>query len=81
MLASQIVVPLDGTDLSERAIPVARDIADRYAVDGIHLDYIRYPGPDTSHDATSDGRFYTQPPGQDRADWQRAQVKATVAGV
>jgi nucleotide-binding universal stress UspA family protein len=29
VLASQIVVPLDGTDLSERAIPVARDIAER----------------------------------------------------
>ncbi len=33
-------------EVREYVASVAADIARRYAVDGIHLDYIRYPGPD-----------------------------------
>ncbi len=57
---------------------VAADIADNYEVDGIHLDYIRYPGPQYSHDATSVARYDALGGGQDRGDWQRDQVVDTV---
>lgn len=36
---------------------VAREIALRYAVDGIHLDYIRAPGAPTGYDPTTRARF------------------------
>lgn len=58
---------------------VAADIARRYAVDGVHLDYIRYPGSQYSHDATSEARWAAD--GGDWGDWQRGQVVATAAGV
>ena len=63
----------------ERVAAVAKDIADHYAVDGIHLDYIRYPGSQYSHDAVSEAAFSRQ--SLSWADWQREQVKQTVAGV
>ncbi|MBN2360843.1 MAG: family 10 glycosylhydrolase [Deltaproteobacteria bacterium] len=60
---------------------VVEDIVSRYQVDGIHLDYIRYPGPSYSHDGVSDQR-YTEAHDADasltRAEWQRQQVSATV---
>jgi uncharacterized lipoprotein YddW (UPF0748 family) len=63
---------------------VAGEIAELYEVDGIHLDYIRYPGRDYCHDAVSEARFseaLALDPGLSRADWQRSQVEATVAKV
>jgi uncharacterized lipoprotein YddW (UPF0748 family) len=36
---------------------IAREIATRYAVDGIHLDYIREPGPFAGLDADARARF------------------------
>lgn len=36
---------------------VVREIASRYPVDGIHLDYIRHPGVDVGYDPTSRARF------------------------
>lgn len=36
---------------------VVLDIVGRYAVDGVHFDYIRLPGRDYSYDAVSRGRF------------------------
>jgi len=61
-----------------RVAQVSADIASRYAVDGIHLDYIRYPAPSTSRDAVSRSRY---DPSRSWEDWQRDQVVATVAGV
>ena len=61
-----------------RVAEVALDITSRYAVDGIHLDYVRYPGQDYSHDPTSESLYDSS---LSWADWQREQVKATVAGV
>lgn len=58
---------------------VAADITRHYAVDGVHLDYIRYPGAQYSHDPVSEARWSMD--GGDWADWQRAQVVATAAGV
>lgn len=38
-------------------VAVAREIAERYPVDGIHLDYIRHPSIEVGWDATSRARF------------------------
>ncbi len=59
---------------------VAADITRRYAVDGIHLDFIRYPGLKWSHDTTS-LRVFGLDPKTNRAAWdtfRRAQVTAAV---
>ncbi len=64
----------------ERLAAVAKEIATRYPVDGIHLDHIRYPGPEHGYDLGSlaaweeDGR-------PDFGDWRRQQVNKAVAGV
>ncbi len=60
-------------------LSVAADIVNRYDVDGIHLDYIRYPAKESSCDPISEAVYgaacfadsgYT--------DWQRAQINGTV---
>ncbi len=61
-----------------RIAAVAADIDARYDVDGIHLDYIRYPKATYSFDAASKARWDGQ---SDRAEWQREQVKETVRRV
>jgi uncharacterized lipoprotein YddW (UPF0748 family) len=63
---------------------VAEDILKNYDVDGIHLDYIRYPGVQYSHDAISEAAFadaQAQDPNLTWEDWQRRQVNLTVEGV
>jgi uncharacterized lipoprotein YddW (UPF0748 family) len=49
---------------------VAADVARRYAVDGIHLDRIRYPGTAWSHDTTS-LRLFGRDPAADPAGWEQ----------
>jgi uncharacterized lipoprotein YddW (UPF0748 family) len=63
-----------------RLARVAADIARRYAVDGIHLDHIRYPGPGFGHDMASlaDWESEGKP---DFDDWRRAAVVRAVAAV
>lgn len=68
-------------EVRQRLADVARDIADQYEVDGIHLDYIRYPGADYSHDAVSETRYAADDLGLGWADWQREQVDEAVQGV
>lgn len=55
---------------------VIMDVVQRYDVDGIHLDRIRYPSPETSHDAVSEARFagIGNPGKLGWEDWQRAQI-------
>ena len=63
----------------DHLIAVATDLATRYDIDGIHLDYIRYGGENTSCDPVSAARYGAacfSNPGY--ADWQRAQVNGTV---
>ena len=60
---------------------VASDIVTHYAVDGIHLDYIRYPGPEYSHDDASLAAYADSGGALDYGDWQREQVTATAAAV
>jgi uncharacterized lipoprotein YddW (UPF0748 family) len=62
---------------------VAADVARRYAVDGIHLDFIRYPGTKWSHD-TASLRVFGQNPATNAAAWdqfRRDQVSAAVREV
>lgn len=55
---------------------VILDVVKRYDVDGIHLDRIRYPGPQYSYDKISRHRFFTRgnPNLKEWADWQREQL-------
>ncbi len=64
----------------DRLAAVAHDISVRYRVDGIHLDYIRYPGPEYGHDLESLSAW--EAAGRpDFADWRRSAVTAAVGAV
>jgi uncharacterized lipoprotein YddW (UPF0748 family) len=67
---------------------VAADVVRRYAVDGIHLDRIRYPGPSWSYDEPSLAAFRTRtgraPALGNDPEWdafRREQINATVRAV
>jgi len=65
-------------------ISVCQDILTNYNVDGLHLDHIRYAGPDFSHDPISEAAFAAAQvldPDLTWADWQRAQVTGLVAQI
>lgn len=70
--------------LDDHMMAVASDIVQRYDIDGLHLDRIRYAGSGTSCDPVSRERsgvdcFTTPPNGYaSYQDWQRAQVNGTV---
>jgi len=67
-------------DVRARLAAVAKEIATQYAVDGIHLDHIRYPGPEHGHDLGSLAAW--EEDGQpDFGDWRRTQVNKAVAEV
>lgn len=55
---------------------VIMDVVKRYDVDGIHLDRIRYPGPEYSYDEVSRERFFGRgnPTKLEWTDWQREQL-------
>ena len=66
-------------------ISIASDIVERYKIDGIHFDYIRYPeGSEDmhySHDSVSVARYNSMdgnPQNLQWADWQRIQVNTLV---
>jgi uncharacterized lipoprotein YddW (UPF0748 family) len=64
----------------ERLQKVAADIDARYDVDGIHLDYLRYPGPKYGHDLASLAAW--QDDGQPNFDdWRRLQVQEATVDV
>ncbi len=68
----------------EHVVAVCRDILARYAVDGLHLDYVRYAGPEHAGDPVSNQAYQEalrHDPGLSRADWQRAQVTELVRRV
>jgi uncharacterized lipoprotein YddW (UPF0748 family) len=67
-------------EVRTRLARVAADITRRYAVDGIHLDRIRYPGTRWSHDPTSVAAF-GRTPSDDPSAWaqfRRDLVSLTV---
>jgi uncharacterized lipoprotein YddW (UPF0748 family) len=65
-------------------LAVARDLATRYDIDGLHLDHIRYGGINVSCDPVSEAAagvncFGNPPAGfASYGNWQRAQVNGTV---
>ena len=70
--------------VSDRVVAVCKDLLERYELDGLHLDYIRYAGPEYSTDPVSNQAYAeaaARQPGLSRADWQRAQVTALVTRV
>ncbi len=56
-------------EVRHRLAAVAADVARRYAVDGIHLDRIRYPGEDWSYDAAS-LREFGMDPAKHKEEWK-----------
>lgn len=70
--------------VGDRVVAVTKDLLTRYPLDGIHLDYIRYSGPEYSEDPVSNAAYAAakaKNPGLTRDDWQRAQVTAVVERV
>ncbi len=73
-------------ELHEHVAGVVTDIASRYAVDGVHLDYVRYDGPQWGYHPRALQRFTTEtgyqgvPAPAERVwgDWRRAQSRAIV---
>ncbi len=66
-------------DMDEHLAAVAKDIVTRYAVDGVHLDLVRYPGRGYSYDPTTEAAL--APGTVSRADWQRARVTQLVSRI
>jgi uncharacterized lipoprotein YddW (UPF0748 family) len=71
-------------EVREHLRSVAEDLLSAYAVDGLHLDYIRYPGPGYSYDPLGEEAYAIDlqaRPGLAHADWQREQVDDSVRQV
>jgi uncharacterized lipoprotein YddW (UPF0748 family) len=63
----------------DHILAVTADLVQRYDLDGLHLDHVRYAGKNTSCDPTSAMRYGRACDFNDQyADWQRQQVNATV---
>ncbi|BBM86813.1 family 10 glycosylhydrolase [Candidatus Uabimicrobium amorphum] len=62
---------------------VIRDLVTRYDIDGLHLDRIRYPGPQYSHDKPTVQRFrsHGNPNHHSWQDWQREQLNKFINDV
>jgi uncharacterized lipoprotein YddW (UPF0748 family) len=68
----------------EHIVSVCQDIVTNYDVDGVHLDNIRYAGPEFSHDPISEATFAQAQifdPDLIWEDWQRAQVTHLVGQI
>lgn len=68
--------------VEEHIVTTALDLLNRYDLDGLHLDLVRYAGADYSCDPRSEERWgapcFTK---GDYADWQRAQVTRLVSRI
>jgi uncharacterized lipoprotein YddW (UPF0748 family) len=62
-------------------ISVCQDIVDNYAVDGLHLDNVRYAGSQYSQDPVSLSRYAPVSDTMSYADWQRLQVTELVSRI
>lgn len=68
----------------ERIVAVARELVERYPLDGLHFDYIRYDDRMYSYDPASliaYANAAANTPGLTYADWQRAHVTALLQRV
>ena len=67
-------------EVQDRIVSVATDILSRYALDGIHLDLVRYAGPSYSYDPfsnTAAGTTRTLA----RDQWQRDRISSLVSRI
>ncbi len=62
-------------------ISVCQDIVSHYAVDGLHLDNVRYAGPQYSQDPTSLARYASVSNTMAYSDWQRSQVNGLISRI
>lgn len=62
-------------EVREHVVEVVADIGERYDVDGIHLDYLRYPGRTFGYDEASRQAAGDAP---DFDDWRRQAIRETV---
>ncbi len=68
--------------VQDQIAAVGYDIVSRYYVDGLHLDYVRYPGWEYSRDPLTlqaVAQAQALEPGLDRKEWQRRQVNHLVS--
>ena len=69
--------------VADHVVAVTNDIVNRYAVDGVHLDYIRYAGPQYSCDPFGEGTFgadcFSASPAWE--DFQRQQISNLVGRI
>ncbi len=64
-------------DVIEHTLQLAWYLVENYNVDGVHFDYIRYPGSQYSYDDSSLARFYSSSGNPDNLtwpNWQRQQI-------
>ena len=67
--------------VADHIAAVVDDLLSQYKVDGLHLDYIRYAGPDYSFDPKSETAYAEAKalaPSLTRAEWQRQQISRLV---
>lgn len=63
-------------------LAAATELVQKYDVDGVHLDRIRYPGQTYSFDPASNAAYAALPaPKPTREDWQRSNVSQTVGEI
>lgn len=67
------------TYFDEHLLSIAVDLVQRYDVDGLHLDHIRYANNDSSCDPVSAARYGQSCfNGSGYSEWQRRQINGTV---
>ncbi|MFT5196803.1 MAG: uncharacterized lipoprotein YddW (UPF0748 family) [Candidatus Promineifilaceae bacterium] len=64
--------------LDDHLLAVTADLINRYDIDGIHLDHIRYGAQGASYDPVSNQAYALEDHLYTREDWQRRQVNGTV---
>lgn len=67
--------------VANHIISVCQDIVENYAIDGLHLDNVRYAGPQYSQDPMSLSRYATVSNTMSYTDWQRLQVTELVSRI
>lgn len=68
-------------EVIDHTLALAWYLVENYDIDGIHFDYIRYPGTQYSYDEVSLARFYSSEGNPDNLtwpNWQRAQINQFV---
>ena len=68
-------------DVRQLIIDGAREILEKYDVDGLHMDDYFYPTTDTSFDSAAYNQYLSGGGKQSLANWRRANLNALVSGL